>query len=572
MPAAPVSNCMGNISHLAQAVRNYNIDTNADADSVVGGQQKQKYDNMKQTLRDLWTYQREAKIKMVETAQAVDLYLRSFTDGIAKNPEAISSVLSMLNQVQIVAKWFNERSGDNLAAVFETFPDQMDAPAAAPAAASNPQHTSDAAAALTGSVTRVIDGEKINLPSIDKKHYYDYLSSAANKNPGNPFIGIDIEDYITGAAAANEPAKKKRANQKFKTLNALTERTIKSMRALENILSAFATVGNKFGDLNLQSKTFMSPGQIFNSLNQYVIASAYTNQFLPALPARVSSKFRTVITTQQIDATTFPAANPLRYRHPGAGGNIKFSSEYGYSTEYGSATDYGIFTGVSADLADVPGGPPAAAAGLGTADPRKQILRKHTSIAMAAIPTDSSSLDRFWEYHKMDDRNLIRLDAAGYVDRFFDTDLLFMMTVKSIVCKVFTAVDAYRLFNRPTMKNSTHNSVNPIRTILGGADVKVIPEALELYLRLPLLAEWYREVFGFKKNAQTGTDGENYVSVVPPQLMVFGQILSEQFLIKLDMFKKAIIPKIKFKKLFNKLMKFSKLTNLNFLVQRSVIF
>jgi hypothetical protein len=513
-PAAASTNCMGHLSDLAQAVRNYNIATNLNADSVVGGQQKQKYDNMKQTLRDLWTYQREAKIKMVETAQAVDLYLRSFTDGIAKNPEAISSVLSMLNQVQIVAKWFNERSGDNLAAVFETFPDQMDADAAGAAAASNPQHTNDAAAALTGSVTRVIDGEKINLPSIDKNHYYDYLSSAANKNPGNPFIGIDIEDY-TGAAADNEPAKKKKANQKFKTLNALTERTIKSMRALENILSAFATVGNKFGDLNLQSKTFMSPGQIFNSLNQYVIASAYTNQFLPALPARVSSKFRTVITTQQIDVATFPAgANPLRHRHSGdaASDNIKFSSEYGYDTDYGSAGDYGIFTGVSANLANVAGAPPAAAA----VDPRKQILRKHTSIAMAAIPTDSSSLDRFWEYHKMDDRNLIRLDAAGYVDRFFDTDLLFMMTVKSIVCKVFTAVDAYRLFNRPTVKNSTHNSVNPIRTILGGADVKVIPEALELYLRLPLLAEWYREVFGFKKNSRE--NDEKYVSVVPPSV------------------------------------------------------
>jgi hypothetical protein len=530
-PAAASTNCMGHLSDLAQAVRNYNIATNLNADSVVGGKQKQKYDNMKQTLRDLWTYQREAKIKMVETAQAVDLYLRSFTDGIAKNPEAISSVLSMLNQVQIVAKWFNERSGDNLAAVFETFPDQMDANAGA-AAASNPQHTNYNAAGavpLTGSVTRVIDGEKITLPSIDKSHYYDYLSSAANKNPGNPFIGIDIEDY-TGAVADNEPAKKKKANQKFKTLNALTERTIKSMRALENILSAFATVGNKFGDLNLQSKTFMSPGQIFNSLNQYVIASAYTNQFLPALPARVSSKFRTVITTQQIDAATFPTNNPLRYRHPGdaASGNIKFSSEYGYSTEYGSVTDYGIFTGVSAGLANVadnnavpPGGGvvtplPVINGGNNEPERRKQILRKHTSIAMAAIPTDSSSLDKFWEYHNMRERDTIRLDAAGYVDRFFDTDLLFMMTVKSIVCKVFTAVDAYRLFNRPTIKNSTHNSVNPIRTILGGADVKVIPEALELYLRLPLLAEWYREVFGFKKNSLE--NDEKYVSVVPPSV------------------------------------------------------
>ncbi len=502
-------NCMGMPVRIRQAVDNYTQGPNP-AGVAIGEVNDTKVKNMRQTLRDLYTYQRDAKIKMVETAQAVDLYLKSFTDGIAKNPEAISSVLSMLNQVQIVAKWFNDRSGDNLASLFETFPDSMDT-AVGVAANSDPRYVNTAGAALAPGITNVIDGEKITLFVDDEKHYYDKLSQNINKNPGNPFIGLDIED-------TTEDIKTNKANSKFKTLNALTERTIKSMRALENILSAFATVGNKFGDLNLQSKTFMTPGQIFNSLNQYVIASAYTNQFLPGAVGgdtvnKTLSKFRTVITNQHIQDNAagnifIPANNPTHCRH---GEGNKFTSEYGY--KFTESSGYGLVTGVSANTNDIAADINAAVL---TPAQRKQHLRKHTSVAMAAIPTDSDSLENFWNYHAFTNRSEIRLDAAGYVDRFFDTDLLFMMTVKSIVCKVFTAVDAYRLFNRPTKKHYTHNSVNPIRTIMGGADVKVIPEALELYLRLPLLAEWYREVFGFKKNREDNS--EVYVTVVPPSI------------------------------------------------------
>ena len=121
------------------------------------------------------------------------------------------------------------------------------------------------------------------------------------------------------------------------------------------------------------------------------------------------------------------------------------------------------------------------------------------------------------------------LDLFDKINHFSDTDLLFEMVIKSIVAKVMTTIDAYRLFHRPIddKHNKRHtNSFAPIRSILGGKEPeketpKVIDDedAMNLYVRLPLLAEWYRNMFGFesKENytSDTGNPDEFLLSVLP---------------------------------------------------------
>src|SRR5579883_1949985 len=72
------------------------------------------------------------------------------------------------------------------------------------------------------------------------------------------------------------------------------------------------------------------------------------------------------------------------------------------------------------------------------------------------------------------------------------------MIIKSIISKILTTIGVYNMFHKPINKNAIGYQ-STLRTILGGAveNPKIIAEALELYIRLPLLAEFYREVFNF---------------------------------------------------------------------------
>ncbi|NDB59385.1 hypothetical protein EB001_13185, partial [bacterium] len=461
-------------------------------------------------LKNIWRFQMNAKVNMVKVAQAVDMYLKAFTDGMAKNPDSLTSIVKMLNEVDIVAKWFNDRSGDNLASLFEVFPNSV----------GNRARASDNEVTYSGSRTSVVEESKIKIIVGNKDHYYQYLEARWHEGatagqggrsydvrtdhynlPGNPFLGRPLFGSHTKPVEC-------------KGIITLSQKVVKSMRALENILSAFASVGAKLGDVDPLAKTFMTPGQIFNALCDYVAASAFSTEFMPQA-SLTGAAYHSFTESEKINAPvgrgdqTIPTNNQfLQYRvntvagpRPGINWSQATVHNYNVATaaltnneaplagyQLGTPRKFGILTGVNRNHN-------------GT-----ETWRKYGSLAMSAIPSENTATD-WWKYHNASNDD-IRLDLAGWRDNFYDTDNLFQMSIKSIVAKIFTVVDAYRLFNRPVMDRRVHYSLNPLRTILGGGTeggavlekVKVIPEALELYYRLVLLAEWYREQFGVKSN------------------------------------------------------------------------
>jgi hypothetical protein len=145
---------------------------------------------------------RKTKIGLIKVAQAVDLYLKGFTDGFVNDPDSIQNILHMLEQVEIVAKWFNNKSGENIKNLFKTF------------------------------------------GGTDDIKNYDKDKSVKDDNVDKAML--------------------------------LCEKSIKSMRALENILSIFHSVGNKFNNVEISNKTFMNEGQIFNALCEYIKMSSFT--------------------------------------------------------------------------------------------------------------------------------------------------------------------------------------------------------------------------------------------------------------------------------------------------------
>ena len=100
--------------------------------------------------------------------------------------------------------------------------------------------------------------------------------------------------------------------------------------------------------------------------------------------------------------------------------------------------------------------------------------------------------------------NMVR-DHPAFTDAkttsiFFQiTDKLFELVIKTIASKILTVVGTYNMLHKPINKSGLgYNS--DLRLILGGYEgtPKIIDNALDLYVRLPLLVEFYRSVFEFK--------------------------------------------------------------------------
>ncbi len=439
-------------------------------------------------LSYLWGVQAQAKEHMILAAQSVDLYLKEFTDGLGRNPDTIKSIIQMLDKTTVVAKWFHKNTGDLAEALMDCFPYGI-----------NP---ADGSAPML--VDNIVTDSTINVAEIKRAaHTYEWLEAQMNprggavadlaigaaddKYPGNPFIGRRFDEKDETKAKKN-----------VENLIVLVHNIMKNLDVITNFLSLFDKVG-----MNLSDKSFLTPASIKKYLTEYICVSAITHMYRPH-DDKVAGCFYTGYTFRggyrdaagTFQTSQIPTQNSAIVVRPTLAqvGDDKFVD--------------GQMTVATRDLCGIRTG---VGSNNNVAITPEMRFHKSTALALSAIPHDGD----YWNYHSWADRKVAHTDKAGYTDFFYDTDILFQMTVKSIACKILTVVDVYRLFHRPTVDRRTHDSLSPLRTIIGGSGhVKVVPEALELYMRLVLLAEWYRENFGFKKDRAVPGD-QWQLSIVP---------------------------------------------------------
>ncbi len=107
--------------------------------------------------------------------------------------------------------------------------------------------------------------------------------------------------------------------------------------------------------------------------------------------------------------------------------------------------------------------------------------------------------------------SLITTANNDFVNNFGQANEYFTMMIKAMISKILAVLGLYSIFNKPnfSMSNKINVSLSAVRTILGGADSEklpeIIPDALELYIRLPLLAEWYRDTIGINRTKADGS-------------------------------------------------------------------
>ena len=369
----------------------------------------------------LMEYMRSANVDMIEAAQAIDLYLSAFTEQAQNNPDEIKDFLKMLEQLEIVAKWFTDKSGDNLAFVFESFGKNysLDKPTT-----------------------------KIEASS----HYYTDLKTK-NANPADHTNGIEIVD-----------------KNQVKEFIIRLEKSFKSMRALENIISTFSKI-------NISSKNtvnpIMSPGLIFKAFTKYAIASS----------------IGILKCTQKSDDDGDSNGDGDDDGDDDGNEHTHIVYDSDYDSDNGSEQKYG---------------------GGGT---YKSFYEEFRDI----------KLDNFKIYLMDVDKTVCNPLHIGdinvnYNKSYIQPIEIFEMCIKSMVSKVAIVVGIYSLFQKPAHGFINNNSLsnNPLRQILGGSSTpKIIPDAVELYVRLTLLGEWYRELFNFKSDNATGASDNLLISMIP---------------------------------------------------------
>lgn len=398
----------------------------------------------------------ETKKKFWRTVEALDMYMKAFTDGIVNNPQDIRDIKSMLDDIPVVSDVYSKKSGEHLTKIFDSFPAEVNYGVNAGAAV-------DPAAPA---VTRInVDDKNVGATG----HYFSQASSwlvdHSGKLPGN---------HLLCQLPAGVKESKKAAADMFR-----------NVYYLKNLISVFVHIGSKFGGSELRSKITLSPTHIYDNLVNYLQNSAYSIGFGTAGATEDGMKDETdggIYYNSNTYAIAAKAAGAKAGGAAGAAGGVagaavgaaNISKQYTYDT----ATE-NVFGALrnGMEMFDWK-----------TADGKINNTGNKPLFAFQKIFGTWMRTEGFEAFE-------------GFSFKFEDE--YFQLIMKSICAKIFTVIGTYDVFDRPL----EYNGLSAVRMILGGSDEapKVDDAAVELYLRLPLLLEFYKKIFGYDKDENYDT-------------------------------------------------------------------
>lgn len=210
----------------------------------------------------------DAKIRLYEVLQAIDLYLMNFTDSITANPDEIKEMSRMLDSTEITADWFNEMSGDSVAVLFEYMPSET--------TMSNPTGAHN----ILTDEPSALEKEWLNAevsqmkPKAEGAHYLKSVANAAG-NPGNPFLVISPQRTLWARDFA--------------------KRAVERVMALKNIVTVFAFLGAKAAKSGgvAGGAANWTPKQFYEALVMYMYTSAFAqgwDGYDPSVPGTSPEK------------------------------------------------------------------------------------------------------------------------------------------------------------------------------------------------------------------------------------------------------------------------------------------
>jgi hypothetical protein len=363
-------------------------------------------------VENIYKIQYEAKEGLYKTVESIDLYLMNFTEVLSRNPEAIMDLNKMLEQTEIIAKWFNKKSVDNVGELLKQ---------------------------------QIVPNTSTSLSDID--NIADEL----------------VKDLLNlKNIKFNKPILSKKIKESYEQC----KKAIDSIAALKNIISMFIHIGEKFGNEKLTSKLLMSPNVIYKNLVKYIWVSAFTMGYGTA-GGNISTD------------------------------NVTEAGKGSYDLEKGNIESFFniLFTTIILPL-DI-----------------YQELKSKVNTELLTYKKDKSADNVDYQLADAIEKRLKNRDI------FIIDDKYFILAIKAMVGKLFTVIDTYTLFKIPNKLQSI--MTNPVRAILGAnQNPDIIPEAIELYIRLPLLVEFYKKIFEngnetYKNNTKKNMDDVETIAYIP---------------------------------------------------------
>lgn len=347
----------------------------------------------------------ETKKKFWRTVEALDMYMKAFTDGIVNNPQDIRDIKSMLDDIPVVSDVYSKKSGEHLTAVFDNFP------------------------MYTGHYDDRITKAPEGLRKRNGKHYYAAISElAGNEAPGNHLV-------------TQLPSKVKESKEEAGA-------TFRNLYYLKNLISVFVHIGSKFGGSELRSKSTLSPVHIYDNLVNYLQQSAYSIGFGTG-DIKTEDELNTSINSS-VKVSTGETQNARSKTFDNQAADV-----FGTGIESIKGWYYDD----------------------NTINNKRKMKPPQAYQKLFGMWMRTAGFEKF----------------EGF--SFKVEDEYFTLIMKSICAKIFTVIGTYDVFDRP----AEYNGLSAVRMILGGAEEtpKVDDAAVELYLRLPLLLEFYKKIFGY---------------------------------------------------------------------------
>jgi hypothetical protein len=515
---------------------------NADVKNAVETQYKQIEDNIKgvyRTREDFYT-----------VAEAIDTYLRSFSKNLAKNHDKLQSIKDMLGNHEVVAKWYDDLSGEALADLFHFFP-------------SVPGNDYSAALRVANfglnegmKGTGYVDGgqvgfwDQINLklgPASKSEHYYKRYVNAtsATTNPiqllaGNPYCVMEPHHG--------------------REVMARVINSSRNLLVLKNIVSAFSRIGEL-----ASGKTFMNDAQIYQALLDYLHASAISFGSIGHIDSvshglyRMSTTTRTPRSMPDPRVTTNAHPIPSSMRHPPMSSSMKYTPTPPLVFSVPPAARSPMPPATRSPMppatrSPVPPGMSPVPPGMSPVHPARSNTpqspptppplpnnpeqSQHRNPLDAALGRrsgggdnsimDASNTDTYYDDNaSLARRTYLRSEYGLYMSsvlnglkgNYTEEDELWVMIIKAMATKVLSVVGVNSMMTRP---HGTLPGFTPLRMITGGDEYSYgsnpRPEdgALDLYFYMPLLLEFYRTLFRPDADMTDTADGLNKrISMLP---------------------------------------------------------
>ncbi|MCK9603695.1 MAG: hypothetical protein M0R66_04970 [Candidatus Omnitrophica bacterium] len=350
-----------------------------------------------------------------ESAQAIELYLKYFTNTIITSASDVQDISMMIREVDVITRMYDDAIGDDIAAIFEVnFPGNKDL------------------------------GNYYTMPVLTVArhgHYFEWKNVGAM-----PFTQV-LKGRLRGIIGESRKALAKFA-------------------ALKNLISFFVHFGSKIGGADLRKMAPRTPLEIYNGLIQFMSASAFVFGFASGEAAgEFASMSYTAKAGLFVASSDLPAQDITRTAQVQPGVETPGA---GYSYPPGGGGDSGTVYGCGA----------AQALSNGVfMRPYQQSKNIHTAI---------------------DPNTALDLAVENQV---------FSAIVKALGAKVLVLSGMHDLINRP---HERHESRTSVRMIVGAGPADSIPKiesaTTELYVRLPLLALFYKKYFR-KDGSDSGVRG-----------------------------------------------------------------